>query len=170
MADVLLVEHQSAWAAQYAQIAAELSGLMQDATVEHIGSTSVAGLCAKPVIDVLLGAPTLDVITGQIAALAAVGYRYRPEYECDLPQRRYFVRAATPTLPRVHLHGVLRGAILWRKHLAFRDALRRDAKLLDQYARLKRQLAARHADDKAAYTEAKGPFIAAVLANLSDGC
>lgn len=166
MADFLVVEYQSAWADHYAQIAAELSGLVPDARVEHIGSTSVVGLCAKPVIDVLLGAPSLDLIVDRAKALDALGYRYRPAYEINLPQRRYFVRAATAELPRVHLHAVVQGALLWQNHLAFRDALRRDADLVHDYARLKRELALLHAEDKAAYTEAKAPFIAAVLARL----
>lgn len=166
MADVVLVEHQSVWAEHYAQIAAELSDLIREARIEHIGSTSVAGLCAKPVIDVLLGAPKLDVIEESISVLAARDYRYRSEYEGELPQRRYFVRPATATLPRVHVHGVVIDAPLWRDHLAFRDALRGDAGLLRRYAALKRELALRHAGDKAAYTEAKSPFIAAVLAHL----
>ena len=106
---------------------------------EHIGSTAVPGLCAKPVIDVALGVDALDEMAARIAALVAIGFVYRPEYEDRIPERRYFVRAAGGT-PRVHLHAVVLGERLWRQHLRFRDALREDPELLAAYAALKRQL------------------------------
>jgi GrpB-like predicted nucleotidyltransferase (UPF0157 family) len=64
---------------------------------------------------------------------------------------------------RIHVHGVVRGGRLWREHLAFREALRADEDLRARYQELKLRLAREFADDKAAYTEAKGPFIEAVL-------
>jgi len=131
--------------------------------IEHIGSTSVPGLCAKPVIDMLLGAASLAEIETRVGALEAIGYVYRREYETQLPMRRYFVKAPADGLC-VHLHGVVVGSALWREHLAFRDALRADDRLRDEYQTLKQALARTHARDKAAYTEAKGPFIRAVLA------
>lgn len=133
--------------------------------VEHIGSTAVPGLAAKPVIDVLLGAPSLAVIEQRITALAARGFDYVSKHERVLPQRRYFVMQPPGGL-RVHVHGVVTGGHLWREHLTFRDALRGDAQLRARYQALKLQLAAEHADDKAAYTEAKGPFILGALAAL----
>jgi GrpB-like predicted nucleotidyltransferase (UPF0157 family) len=107
--------------------------------------------------------PRLDLLASRIPHLVAAGWTYRPEYEATLPQRRYFVRPAAAG-PRVHLHGVVEGSALWRDHLRFRDALRADAALRGRYDALKRELAVLHADDKAAYTDAKGPFIRAVLA------
>jgi GrpB-like predicted nucleotidyltransferase (UPF0157 family) len=69
------------------------------------------------------------------------------------------VKAASDTKLRVHLHAVERGGELWRNHLLFRDALRRDPLLCGRYQALKLALARQHATDKAAYTEAKAPFI-----------
>lgn len=163
MAGVALAEHDPRWASQFAAVAAELQALFGDGvTVEHIGSTAVRGLCAKPVLDVLLGAESLAVFTAGVPAMAARGFAYRPAYEAELPERRYFVRDAGD-LPRVHVHGVVRGGTLWRDHLCFRDRLRADALARERYAALKRQLAATHCDDKAAYTRAKSPFIRALL-------
>jgi GrpB-like predicted nucleotidyltransferase (UPF0157 family) len=133
--------------------------------VEHIGSTSVPGLAAKPVIDVLLGARTLAEIESKIGALDALGYVYVPKYERELPMRRYFVKLSAESL-RIHLHAVEQGSRIWREHLAFRDALRADAGLRSRYQALKLRLAETHAEDKSAYTSAKDPFIRDVLAAL----
>lgn len=135
--------------------------------VEHIGSTSVPGLSAKPVIDVLLGARSLREIESRLPALAAADYVYRPEHEQALPHRRYFTRTPASGL-RVHLHAVALESGLWRAHLRFRDALRADAALRSEYQALKLRLATEHANDKTLYTAAKGPFIERVLARFVD--
>lgn len=165
MSIVELVDYCDAWPAAFRSVAAQLATALagHEAVIEHIGSTAVPGLCAKPVIDVLVGVVRLADVAARAPHLAELGYRYRPEYEVQIPDRRYFVRDATAVIPRVHVHAVLRGGALWRDHLAFRDALRTAPPLADEYARLKRMLATTH--DKAAYTDAKGPFIRAVLAS-----
>lgn len=166
--------HLAPWSDDWTRIFASVRGELQAATapaafrIEHIGSTSVPGLVAKPVIDVLLGAASLAAIEAHIDALAAAGYEYVNKYESELPQRRYFVKQPADSL-RVHVHGVVEGADLWRDHLAFRDALRDNAALRDAYQTLKLQLAREHAHDKAAYTDAKAPFIREVLATCRPG-
>lgn len=168
MATVTLIEYQSDWPAQFRETESELRPLFAGLAVriEHIGSTSVEGLRAKPVIDILLGARALSEIESRAEALSGLGYRYRPEHEAELPDRRYFTRQDENKL-RIHLHGVIFGSVLWRNHLAFRDALRADSDLSHRYAALKRELAQVHADDRAAYTEAKGLFIVQVLDGLT---
>lgn len=174
MSAVVLLPYSERWPLAFERIRDEVtrafSGERSDAhdndsavDLQHIGSTSVPGLCAKPVIDVLLGAASLARIEAKIAALGALGYGYVAKYERELPMRRYFVRAEEGERLRVHLHGVVFGSPIWREHLAFRDALRADPTLRDRYAALKTELARRHADDKAAYTDAKAPFIRAVM-------
>ncbi len=131
--------------------------------VEHIGSTSVPGLAAKPVIDVLLGAHALTDIESRIGPLGELGYAYISKYEREIPMRRYFVKSPAASL-RVHVHGVELDSRIWREHLAFRDALRADPDLRARYQALKLRLAEAFADDKSAYTAAKGPFIQSVIA------
>ncbi len=164
MAKVTLREYQTDWPVQFQAAASELATAYTGVAVqlEHIGSTAVAGLCAKPVIDILLGVSNLNEVEVRTAALEVLGYRYRPEYEAVLPERRYFVRPEGVRL-RIHLHAVVHGSRIWQNHLAFRDILRRNADLAQQYAALKRDLATIHANDKAAYTHAKAPFISRVL-------
>jgi GrpB-like predicted nucleotidyltransferase (UPF0157 family) len=166
MPELVLSEYQDTWPRQFQQVAEQLLANvpLPGARLEHIGSTSVPGLCAKPVLDLLLGVSTLKEAEAAIPALAFAGFVYRPEHEVAIPDRRYFVRPEGPT-PRVHLHAVLVGGLLWQQHLYFRDALRQEPLLREQYATLKRRLAVLHAQDKAAYTEAKAPFIIQVLAS-----
>ena len=130
--------------------------------IEHIGSTSVPGLAAKPVIDVVLGAQSLAVIESRIKPLGDLGYAYLSKYEDELPMRRYFVKSPADSL-RIHVHGVEQGSRLWQEYLTFRDALRADDDLRMRYQTLKLHLAEEFADDKAAYTSAKGPFIQSIL-------
>lgn len=165
MPEVCVVDYRIGWPAQFARIAAELRSVVAESGVvlEHVGSTAVPGLCAKPVLDIALGVGDLAQIEAKIPALAGLGFNYRPGYESEITDRRYFVRPEDP-LPRVHLHAVLLDGTLWRQHLAFRDALRDDPALAQSYAALKRHLALVHASDKAAYTRAKAPFIRQVLA------
>ena len=165
MPTVVISPYSPDWPTQFHAIREELLSAFAPmvVTIEHIGSTSVPGLAAKPVIDVLLGAHSLADIESKIKPLSEIGYSYVPKYEREIPTRRYFVRAQTTSL-RVHLHAVELHSRIWKEHLAFRDRLRADANLRAQYQALKLRLAEEFADDKAAYTDAKSPFIQAVLA------
>lgn len=164
VATLRVIEYQDAWPRQYAEVEAELRSAlaMPGFILEHIGSTAVPGLCAKPVLDVALAVGALTDVEAEIAGLARLGFVYRPGYEQHLPDRRYFVRDEG-RVPRVHLHAVVLGSRLWLQHLQLRAALRDNAALTQAYAALKRHLAVAHAADKAAYTAAKAPFIEQAL-------
>lgn len=171
MSAVVLMPYAADWPDQFARVRNELLAALDgtDGQAEHIGSTAVPGLIAKPVLDVLLGAATLARIEAAVPALARRGYRYVPRYETELPMRRYFVRDADDASLRVHVHGVVTGSPLWREHLAFRDALRADPALIARYQALKQDLATRFAEDKAAYTAAEAPFIRGVIGGRPNG-
>jgi GrpB-like predicted nucleotidyltransferase (UPF0157 family) len=132
------------------------------AVIEHIGSTAVPGLSAKPVIDVMLGVPVLAIVERVMPALAEDGYRYVPEFEKSVPDRRYFVKPDGQP-GHFHLHAVVMGSPFWRDRLAFRDALRGDAALAEEYLRLKKRLAARSVSDRTAQADAKTNFIRSVV-------
>jgi len=133
--------------------------------VEHVGSTSVPGLAAKPVIDLMAPVDDLDAVTGQAAGrLTADGWCYVPPELDQRPWRRFFVKPdASGQRRKAHLHVMRPGHPRWAEQLAFRDALRRDGRLVQRYADVKRELARQHGHDREAYTEGKGQFIAAVL-------
>lgn len=165
MSAVIIQRYSSEWPEQFLAAREQLLAAFVPIPVmiEHIGSTAVPGLAAKPVIDLLLGAVSLAQIESRIGPLERLGYRYVSRYERELPTRRYFVRTADDG-SRQHVHGVVIGSDLWRDHLTFRDRLRDEPTLRAQYQSLKLQLAERFADDKIAYTAAKAPFIRSVLA------
>lgn len=131
--------------------------------IEHVGSTAVPGLGAKPIIDILLGAPTLAIVERHIPQLAESGYRYVPEFERAIPQRRYFVKLHGHP-GHFNLHAVVYDTPFWKDLLAFRDILRADPGIAERYWRLKNALAARFRNDREAYADARTEFIRNALA------
>lgn len=164
----MLVAYSASWPLVFEDLRQELLPVFAGVPVDiaHIGSTSVPGLAAKPVIDLLLGAPTLAEIETRIADIMALAYEYRPHYEAQIPQRRYFVKTI-PSGLRIHVHGVETGGRIWLDHLRFRDLLRTDDTLRVEYEALKQRLAVIHANDKATYTVEKGVYIQSLLSSLN---
>jgi GrpB-like predicted nucleotidyltransferase (UPF0157 family) len=120
--------------------------------IEHIGSTSVPDLCAKPIVDVLVGLRELALTDGQIRAMERLGYEYLGEH--GLPGRLFFRKK-----PRTHhVHVVEHGGDHWERQLTFRDTLRSDAEERRRYDEFKRRLAA-EGHPRETYTELKTPFI-----------
>jgi GrpB-like predicted nucleotidyltransferase (UPF0157 family) len=132
------------------------------APVEHVGSTAVPGLPAKPVLDLQAAVADLDCASRIATVLAPDGWHYvPPELDARL-WRRFFVKVEVDH--RVaHLHLLQPDHARWREQLAFRDALRADPALASRYGELKRALAEQHAGDREAYTDGKADFVAAVL-------
>lgn len=130
--------------------------------VEHIGSTSVAELPAKPIIDMLAGVQDLDAAAEAVPALTAMGYQagsHRPHEAIWL----FAPAGAAPPERSFHLHLTEVGSDLWLERLTFRNALRADPELTRAYGRLK-QLLARQGLGLVEYTDRKRDFVAAVLA------
>jgi GrpB-like predicted nucleotidyltransferase (UPF0157 family) len=156
---VELVEHDPSWAALFEEERERLAGVFDGRAlgIEHIGSTSVPDLCAKPIVDVLVGLEELELTDEQIAAMARLGYDYLGEH--GLPGRLFFRKD-----PRTHhVHVVEHGGEHWERQLVFRDTLRSDPEERRRYDEFKRRLAAEgHPRD--AYTELKTPFIREVEA------
>ena len=128
-------------------------------TIEHIGSTAVPGLPAKPVIDIMGAVRDLPSSQPAIEALRPFNYCYFP-YKAKL--MHWFCKP-TPASRTHHLHLVPFESQLWRERLAFRDCLRSDPATREAYRQLKLKLAAQFRNDRDAYTEAKTDFIRSVL-------
>lgn len=127
-------------------------------TLEHVGSTAVPGLAAKPILDIAAGYPGDIVYSTYIAVIASLGYVYRGDG--GVPGREFFRRGE---LRSHHLHLVEYNGIRWRHYVRFRDALRSDAMIRDAYAALKYDLALRYPRDREAYTVGKAEFVERVL-------
>jgi GrpB-like predicted nucleotidyltransferase (UPF0157 family) len=126
--------------------------------IEHVGSTAVAGLAAKPVIDIMAAVAGLDESRPAIAAAAALGYCYFP-YR---PDAEHWFCKPSPAFRTHHLHLVPFDSAGWRGTIAFRDYLRSHPDVAAEYAALKMRLAAEHRHDREAYTQAKSGFITRV--------
>lgn len=163
--EIIVVPHNAGWPARFRIESQLLHVALRDLkpAIEHIGSTSVLGLAAKPIIDMLVGVPSLTAFESQSERLAIFGYQYIPEYERALPDRRFFKRVVNGVRTH-HVHVVEQHGLYWKRYLKFRDSLRDDAWLASRYAELKRRLAVRHCFDRDAYTNGKTGFIEAVLA------
>lgn len=161
MLEVILADYDPAWPARFETQRAALMTALDYCTeggvvydIEHVGSTAVPGLAAKPCLDILIDAHPLPLTPEKLGALAALGYGHRGEN--GLPGRHYFVKGPH----QVHLHVVSREGSHWARLLIFRDYLRANVGARERYADLKQTLAERFPDDRAAYSEGKGPFIA----------
>jgi GrpB-like predicted nucleotidyltransferase (UPF0157 family) len=159
---VFVAPYDPDWPRRFEAERAILAALFEgtEAAIEHIGSTAVPGLGAKPVIDVLVGVRALVEAERLVPRLEAAGYEYVPEYERELAERRYFRKP--PRGPRaVHVHCVVKESALWIRYLACRDQLRAHPASAAAYDELKRDLAVRLT--KHEYAKAKDPFVERVL-------
>jgi GrpB-like predicted nucleotidyltransferase (UPF0157 family) len=133
--------------------------------IEHVGSTAVPGLAAKPIVDLMASVADLDTVVAEASErLAADGWAYVPAALDRRPWRRFFVKPDPSGRRReAHLHVIQAGHPRWTDQIRFRDALRDDPGLAQAYEDLKRRLAAESGHDREAYTEGKAAFVASVL-------
>ncbi|MEO8256425.1 MAG: GrpB family protein [Acidobacteriota bacterium] len=157
-AEIHVVPYDEAWPRQFEderQALADALGPYVTGTIEHIGSTAVPGLVAKPVIDIMVGVESLD------GSRPAIPLLERLEY-CHFPYRaetEHWFCKPSPQCRTHHLHLVPCRSRTWVEAIAFRDHLRAHPDAAADYASLKRRLAERYRDDREAYTDAKAPFI-----------
>jgi GrpB-like predicted nucleotidyltransferase (UPF0157 family) len=154
---VEIAPYDPIWPASFAQLGRGLRAALGTTAlrIDHIGSTSILGLAAKPIIDIQISVAAFEPLDAYRLPLERLGYVFR----ADNTERtkRYF--REVPGTPRRHIH--LRRAGSWAEQFAllFRDYLRTRAEEARRYETLKYQLAARYREDRHGYTDAKGPFI-----------
>jgi GrpB-like predicted nucleotidyltransferase (UPF0157 family) len=156
--------------AEAARLAEILAPWLVDG-IEHVGSTAVPGLAAKPIIDLMASASDPGAVVTEAAdALAADGWNYVPPELDQRDWRRFYVKPDAAGERRLaHLHVIPAGHPRWAQQIAFRDALRGDDRLARAYEDVKRRASAQHHDDREAYTSAKTKFVMDVLASVSPG-
>jgi GrpB-like predicted nucleotidyltransferase (UPF0157 family) len=162
-ATVVLVEYDSHWPERYQYEKNRILHALGERVVaiEHIGSTAIPGLGAKPIIDIMVAVRSLaDDLPQCIEPLRRLGYEYvsRP----DFTDSAFFCHGAWGPSTR-HLHLTEYGSVFWHDKLLFRDFLRVHSDTAAEYYALKRSLAAQHAANRTAYTDAKSSYIRAVV-------
>jgi GrpB-like predicted nucleotidyltransferase (UPF0157 family) len=164
-APIVVAPYDPSWPAKFEsekQLLARALAEWIAGPIEHVGSTSVPGLAAKPVIDIMVAVESLDASRPAISAAAQAGYIYWP-YKADV--MHWFCKPSDAHRTH-HLHLVPYHSRLWQARLQFRDALRADPKLAEEYAQLKFRLAERHRHDREAYTQSKSGFVQRVLSSI----
>ena len=176
-------EYNPEWAYQFVQLKEELSSILENLSpkIEHIGSTSVPGLAAKPIIDILVGIENDRDLDKAIEPMINNHYMYFSVYNSVMPKRRFFVGlkdkkdhvnfqkiySENDTIPHfelhkcklAHIHIWEFGTEQWIRHIAFREYLRTHSEIKDQYEALKNELSLKNWRDGNEYNDGKDSFI-----------
>jgi GrpB-like predicted nucleotidyltransferase (UPF0157 family) len=157
---ITIVEYSPAWIEGFEREKQLLQSVLEgnSCVIEHIGSTSVIGLAAKPVIDIMIGLRDFSTASDLVPKIEALGYEYIRKYEEAMPYRRYFQKRSAGTVTH-HIHMVEIDGEFWKRHLLFRDFLRANPDAASDYAAFKKELAKIEWDNSNVYAKAKTVFI-----------
>ena len=162
---VAVLPYNKAWKQSFIDIRAELQDALGELAleIEHVGSTSVEGLSAKPIIDidVVIKEEMLDDV---VTALKRIGYRH--EGNLGIPGREAFKYDGKEHLQKHHLYVCQQDSAELRRHIAFRDYLRSHPEAVREYSRIKEEGASLYPLDMAKYIEHKSPFIERIYAEI----
>ena len=159
---VKLVAHRPKWAQYFTQEKLLLFKILGKKVLDirHIGSTSIAGLPAKPILDILAAVKTLGDVDTFTRGLNTIGYEDKGDG--GVPGRRFFVKG-TEAKRTHHLNFCEMNSFFWRSHLAFREYLELNPEIANEYSALKRNLADMFPNDRGAYTAGKEEFVRSIL-------
>lgn len=160
-AAVEVVAHEHGWAAQFDEEAGRLRVVLEalSPSVEHIGSTAVEGLPAKPTIDLLVLVDGVREVLTYVEQLAELGYDYRPASLTSSDDQLFFRKVASTGKRTHHLHVVARRSPKGQDYLAFRDYLRVNEDEARRYAEVKLELAHRFASERMRYVDEKATYV-----------
>lgn len=160
--EVVLSDYDPNWEEQFLDEKRSIQEAIGPAILgmEHIGSTSIKGLKAKPIVGILLGIQSIEEVSELIEALRNIGYEYVPKPE--LMDRRFF-RKGLWGQGTCHLHICEYNSSEWIDKCLFRDYLRLNAQAAHEYETLKEQLATHFQYNRQTYTRKKEPFIQKVI-------
>jgi GrpB-like predicted nucleotidyltransferase (UPF0157 family) len=157
---VRLVPYAPEWRVYFEREKASLQVVLGSKVldIQHIGSTSIPGMLAKPIIDIAIAVSDFDEAKALIPMVESLGYEYKGEF--GIPHRHYFVKG-DPRLFHIHLSEIT--SIEWQNTILFRDYIRQHLDLAEEYAQLKQQLAQQYPQDREAYLNGKTAFVEKVL-------
>ncbi|MHA2226908.1 MAG: GrpB family protein [Candidatus Hodarchaeales archaeon] len=158
---VTLYTYTIDWQSSYNEEEKRLQSLNSEYIIEiqHIGSTAIPGMLAKPIIDIGIAVQDFDQAKRCIKPIISLEYEYKGEF--GIKRRHYFVKGNPSTY---HLHVLETTSDEWKNHIWFRDYLKEHPDVADEYANLKRNLAQQFTFNRQAYQEGKIPFIIKILA------
>ena len=162
---VVISEYDPEWANIFAKEKLLIQQLFKNEKfrIEHVGSTAVPGLAAKPIVDIMIGVDELKVGRTFVKPLQNFGYHYVEELEKEIPERLFLFRGSVKGHSH-HIHITQPTTEFWIDHILFRDYLCKYPEVAQAYGKLKLKLAQRHQTDRVAYGQAKTDFIEDVLA------
>ena len=160
---LIAVPYDPSWPAEFQRIRDYLLEQIGDLVIDidHVGSTSVPGLCAKPIIDVDAVMDSYDVFPEIVARLAAVGFQH--EGDGGIKEREMFTRLIPDDFMDYHLYICPKGSLEYRRHTIFRNALLNNKDIADAYGKLKMRLIEEADGDRVLYTDSKTDFINGVI-------
>lgn len=157
--DVRVVPYDPTWVLAFADEAGDIRSALQheEMEVHHMGSTAIPGMFAKPIIDILLIVPGLELLDAKVASMTALGYEAMGEF--GSAGRRYFRKDAPNGLRTHQVHAFEAGSAGARRHLAFRDYMRSHPEAAQEYSILKQRLAIECALSIQDYMDGKDSFV-----------
>lgn len=163
---VIVVPYDKNWAKDFIDIKNEIQDALGELalSIEHVGSTSVEGLFAKPIIDIDVIIKDRSKLDDVIDALKNIGYRH--EGDQGIPGREAFKYDGKEHLRKHHLYVCAEDSAELRKHISFRDYLRAHPEAVKEYSRIKEEGAALYPEDIDSYIEHKGPFIEGIYKEI----
>lgn len=159
--EVFLVAYQSSWESVAKQHMNQLRHVFGDLPIEHVGSTSIPGMVAKPIVDLVVGVGVFGDLWNRRNELEMMGYVFK---EHGVKDDVLIVDSDTQRL--VHIHVVIFNGLLWRRYIGFKALLINNQSLANEYATLKQSLAQKYPYNRALYTKKKAPFILSCLIML----
>jgi len=155
---VLLVQSDDTWQIKFALEKQRLLKFLDDVTIEHIGSTSIPGLMAKPIIDIIIGVASANKLELTQKMACEIGYALEGSRE-----GHYWLSAPSPDNRQYVIHLVVKNGQEWQNRISFRDYLLLNPEITKEYQALKQNLALKYAHDLDAYTFGKASFVANVI-------
>ncbi len=163
---VVVLPYDAQWEQAFIRIRDEIRAALGSLalSIEHVGSTSVRGLSAKPIIDIDVVIRDDTVFDAVVAALEDIGYHH--EGDLGIPAREAFKYDGKEHLQKHHLYVCPQDSAELKRHMAFRDYLRAHPEAVREYSRIKEEGAARYPDDIEQYIQYKSPFIETVYREI----
>ena len=166
--DFELVPYNREWVDHYNREAEILKSVLGDTAlqIEHVGSTSIPGMPAKAIIDIMVAVPTLIRSSNLLLGLDCIGYTYKP-FD-TIPDRMYFAKEIEPEIRTHHLNLAIKGTGFWNNQLMFRDYLRANDELANEYIQVKKSFAEHYERTNHVDVEWKSDFVAKALRLAKD--